>query len=127
MESVKQAISNWSKRQLTFYGKITVIKSILLPKFVYLFQSLTTPKHIIDTLNKILYEFLWSGKGEKIKRKTLIGDIQDGGLKMIDIPSFVKSIKLKWIGKLLDEEKANWKIIPTCFLNQFGENLLIFI
>lgn len=126
LETVKQAVYNWSKRHLTFYGKITVIKSILLPKFVFLFQSLVVPKHIIDTINKMFYEFLWSGKGEKVKRKTLIGDINAGGLKMIDLTSFIHSIKIKWISALLCDEEANWKIIPRVFLNSFGDNLLIF-
>ena len=40
----------------------------------------------------LLYNFLWNGKGEKIKPKVTINDFCYGGLKMIDRISFNKSL-----------------------------------
>ena len=121
-----QAIQAWKRRHLTFYGKIIIIKTLLLPKFVYMFHSLTVPDKVKHDIDKLLFDFLWDGKREKIKRKTLIGTKLNGGLNMIDIESFLRSIKLKWIKTLLHEDGSNWKIIPRKLLNQFGKNLLIF-
>ena len=45
----------------------------------------------------IFYKFLWNDKGDKIKRKIMINDYSEGGLKMIDIASFNKSLKATWI------------------------------
>jgi len=42
----------------------------------------------------MIFNFLWDNKNEKIKRKTLIGDKLKGGLNMIDIESYIISIKL---------------------------------
>ena len=47
-----------------------------------------------------LYTFLWNGKGDEIKRKVMINDYGVGGLKMIDISSFNKSLKTTWIKKI---------------------------
>ena len=49
----------------------------------------------------MFYKFLWNDKGDKIKRKVMINDYPEGGLKMIDIASFNKSLKATWIQKYL--------------------------
>ena len=38
----------WNKRQLTIYGQIVGIKSILLPTFTYLIQSCVVTKHVTN-------------------------------------------------------------------------------
>ena len=40
---------------------------------------------------------LWNDKGDKIKRNIMINDYPEGGLKMIDIYSFNRSLKAVWI------------------------------
>ena len=42
--------------------------------------------NFIQKLNKILYTYLWDKK-ERIKRNTLIGKIEWGGIEMLDIQS----------------------------------------
>ena len=36
-------INIWSARGLSLYGKVTIIKSLFVPKFVYVSSLLTTP------------------------------------------------------------------------------------
>ena len=119
-------LKNWQKRNLTFFGKITVIKTLIMPKFVYLVQSLVVPPYVIKTIDSLIYSFLWSGKKEKIKRLTLIGNKLKGGIEMCDTNSFFISLKINWIKKLTDNQQANWKVIPEYFLKEFGNNFLIF-
>ena len=78
-------------------GKIVVIKSILLPKLTYLFQSFSVPKHILKNINTMLFTFLWDGKSAKTKRSLLINQLKNGGLNMIDIESFCNTLKIKLI------------------------------
>jgi hypothetical protein len=122
----KKTISVWEKHNLSLYGRAMIIKTLLIPKFVYLFHSLPVSKEIINDINKMIFGFLWKNGREKIKRKTLIGSNIQGGLNMIDIESFIYSIKLKWVKALLQRDNSNWRIIPEKLLNQYGENLLIF-
>ena len=42
-------------------------------------------------------------KGDEIKRDIMINDLSKGCLKMIDIQSFTKSLKMTWINKYLDK------------------------
>ena len=91
IEQVKNLINQWNCRKLTFYGKITMIKATLLPKFTYLMQSTHTPIPIINLLNTLFFKFLWNNKSEKIKRLTLIGDKTKGGLEMVDLDIYQKT------------------------------------
>ena len=53
LDSIKKLINIWSSRGLSIYGKVTVVKSLLIPKFVYVFHLLPTPKELIKDLNTV--------------------------------------------------------------------------
>ena len=51
-------LSTWSRRKITLPGKITVIKSLAVSKFVHLFLALPNPPGIlVQSLNKLFYKF----------------------------------------------------------------------
>ena len=89
---------SWSKRNLTPLGKFTVIKTLLLSKITHLFISLPNPnKELMDELEKLektLFRFIWNGKVDRIARKTMYQDFNNGGCRMTHIPSFIKALKL---------------------------------
>ena len=121
LEKVKQILRCWKYRRLTLLGKITVIKSLAVSQLVYLLSPLRSNYRILNEINDLLYTFLWNGKGDKIKRKIMINDLSVGGLKMIDISSFNKSLKTTWIKKYLDNNnKGKWKIFFDIALKNYG-------
>ena len=102
-------------------GKITVIKALVVSQLVYLLSPLCSNYNVLNEINNLLYNFLWNGKGDKIKRKVMINDFHDGGLKMIDLISFNKSLKTTWIKKYLDNSNSGkWKIFFDMALKKFG-------
>ena len=90
LDSIKKLINIWSSRDLSIYGKVTVIKSLIISKFVYIVSLLPTPKNIIEELNQLWFKFLWKGV-DKTTRLSVINDYEKGGLKMIDIETMIKS------------------------------------
>ena len=121
LEKVKEILRCWKYRRLTLLGKITVIKSLAVSQLVYLLSPLRSDYRILNEINDLLYTFLWNGKGDKIKRKIMINDLSVGGLKMIDISSFNKSLKTTWIKKYLDNNnKGKWKIFFDIALKNYG-------
>ena len=90
LDSVKKLINIWSARGLSLYGKVTVIKSLIVPKFVYVSSLLTTPSGVIQELNRLIFKFLWKGV-DKVTRLSAINDYEKSGLKMIDLETMVKS------------------------------------
>ena len=58
MKNIKKLVNIWSCRAgLSLYGKMTIIKSLLLPKVVYTSSLLPTPDNIIKELNHLTYNF----------------------------------------------------------------------
>ena len=93
--NLKKETVSWSKRNLTPIGKITVIKTLLLSKITHLFISLPNPnKELMDELEKTLFRFIWNGKVDRIARKTMYQDFNNGGCRMTHIPSFIKNTKI---------------------------------
>ena len=93
LDSVKKLINIWSSRGLSLYGKVTIIKSLLIPKFVYILPLLPAPKGIVQELNRMLFKFLWKGT-DKVTRLSTINDYENGGLKPNPNPNFIS----QWIG-----------------------------
>lgn len=122
IKKIQSLLNSWVYRDLTYMGKITVIKSLALP---ILIQSLTVlpnpPDDKIKEIQNIFFSFLWSGKPDKIKRKVMIGLFENGGLKMPDIRSFCYSLKMTWINKLLDPLNISpWKTLLIDQYNRLG-------
>ena len=84
LDSVKKLINIWSSRGLSIYRKVTIIKSLIIPKFVYISSLLPVPKEIVKELNQMIFRFLWKGT-DKVTRRSTINEYENGGLKMIDL------------------------------------------
>ena len=87
-------------------------------------KPLQTNHQTIKELNKLFFNFLWNGKKDKIKYSIMINDYPEGGLKMIDIASFNKSLKATWIKKYLDSgNRGKWKNFFNLALENMEEVL----
>ena len=121
LEAARKCLTSWSLRRLSLIGKIVVLKSLVASQLVYVLTSLQSKESIIREVNSLFYDFLWDGKSDKIKRKVMINDFKDGGLRMLDIESFNKALKCSWIKKYLDDEnKGKWKLFLDLELECFG-------
>ena len=118
---IKNILNQWSKRKLSQSGKITVIKSLAVSKFVHLFISLTAPPHdLIKELEKMFYKFLWNSGPDRIKRRIIIKNIGCAGLRMIELRSFVKALKLSWLRRILQQSKpCEWSNLSNINFQKF--------
>ena len=108
---IRKDILKWQNRNLTPFGKITVIKTLLLSKYIHLFTSIPTPKGCIKQVNDVLFKFLWNKKPDKVKRKTVCLDYLEGGLKMINIHQFAQALKLTWVRRIFFDSTSQWHIL----------------
>ena len=92
LENIKIKLYSWQKRKLTLFGKVTVIKSLLIPQLLFSAHFLDIPIGYIKEVNKVFYKFLWNSH-DRIKRNTLIADINEGGIQMVDIESQFEALK----------------------------------
>ena len=52
LDKIKKLLIVWSSRGLSIYGKVTIIKSLVIPKFVYLASLMPTSNNVIVELNR---------------------------------------------------------------------------
>jgi hypothetical protein len=108
----------WAQRDLSLIGKITILKSLAFSMLTYQCCSLNIPDKFIDEINDLAFKFLWSNKPDKIKRKTIIADYEQGGLKMLDLKSFVSAQKVMWVRRLCKNGNGSWQAYPYYELNK---------
>ena len=106
LTKVRNSLSCWELCRLSLLGKIAVLKSLIASQLVYILSPLPTNHKVLGEINNIFFNFLWDGKGDKIKRDIMISDYENGGLKMIDIKVFNRAVN---------------PLTPAC-LNSFGIN-----
>ena len=112
----------WRQRNLTPVGKICILKTFIIPKFVTLFMTIPRPSpQTIKSLNKLLYSFICDYKPDKISRAKLTQNYSRGGLRMIDIDTFITGLQIFWIKRLLSNERPVWKTAEIhCIKNPLG-------
>jgi len=93
---------------------VTIIKSLIIPKFVYVPSLLPTPKEAIKQ-----FKFLWK-RVDKVTRLSAINEYENSGLKMIDFETMVKSLRLAWLKRIFGENDGAWKSCIRQILKQSG-------
>ena len=62
-------------------------------------------------------------KTRKDKTKTTIGNIEQGGLSMIDVESFHAALK-KWVGRIINN-CDKWSAVDNHLINSFASDRLL--
>ena len=57
-------------------------------------------------------------KKKKKKREGLYQDRDKGGIRMIDLETMIKALRLAWIPRLFAPGRKNWKTIPDYYLGR---------
>jgi len=119
---IRNSLNCWELRRLSLLGKIVVLKSLIVSQLVYILSPLPTLYRAIEEINNMFYQFVWSDKGDKIKRKVMINDYENGGLRMIDVEeSFNKALKSTWVKKYQDQgNQGKWKLFFDHELQNYG-------
>jgi exonuclease III/hemoglobin-like flavoprotein len=127
---INKLLNIWNKRNLTPYGKVTVIKSLAISKYIHLFMSLPNPpKEFIKELESDFFKFLWNKGPDRIKRIDAYKNIKNGGLGMLKIEEFIEGLKISWFRRYLKSKHtwanlSNFNILQVVMLGgQYVENL----
>jgi hypothetical protein len=69
----------------------------------------------------MIYNFIWEGKKDRIKRTDLCKDYSKGGLQMTDIDQYLNSIQISWLKRITTSTSmiSSWKIIPLSYFETF--------
>ena len=90
-----RGVCNWYRNR----GKCP--KCERLRKIVDIFKLMK--KQIKD----IVYNYLWKGKRDRVKRSVVCNPMENGGLKMLDIDQYISALKAAWVPKIVTM-KGKW-------------------
>ena len=109
IEKIRQLISAWSKRDLSIYGKVEILKSFAVSQLVQVASLIPVPSGIVKSINGIFFKYIWNSK-DKVKRIKLLKSRKDGGINMTDIEPMFRALKATWILRLYaaDPVKQSW-------------------
>ncbi|CAI5780611.1 Hypothetical predicted protein [Podarcis lilfordi] len=111
----------WSNLKLSLLGRIVAIKMNVLPRMLFLFQTL----QIVDKMDcfkrwqKDISKFVWQGKKPRIKFKILTDAKEIGGFALPDLKLYYESAAFCWLKEWLLLENTDILDLEG-FNNVFG-------
>ncbi len=109
--------ARWRKCSLTLPARITVLKTFIFSVFVHVLNIVEITLAQIDTIQRILNDFLWRGK-DRVKFMSVCGSWDMGGLKMLNVKNVVHVLQVKWMIRLYSDLRSMWsRHIWLCFDN----------
>ena len=117
IKQVKSVINLWKMRDLTKMGKIQIIKTYIVSKFVYTCSVIHMPQKYANEINSLIFGFIWNNKRDKLKRSVMIRNLEEGGLRAPDINLMIDAAKINWIKRYLSPPTTakTWKVMVQAF------------
>ena len=60
LAALEKCLNVWSSRDLTLFRKISIIKSLVRSKIIFISSVLNVPTGFVDQVNKSLSSFVWN-------------------------------------------------------------------
>ena len=124
LKSLSKSMKRWEWRNLTLYGKIQVVKTFVIPKFMFRASLISLTKNIIKLVDSTIYSFIWKGR-DKIKRLALISDYKNGSLRMPHTQTMIDTQRIMCLKKYTEDYISPWKQILSFFLKDYGGKFLL--
>ena len=111
---IEKKLATWKGKLLSIAGRITLIKASIASLPLYYMSLFKAPKGVIEKINKIQRQFLWSGETGKSYRALAAWDKvvlpkQLGGLNCGNLFHRNLSLLFKWVWRFLNEPDALWR------------------
>ena len=123
LDDIRKLLNCWFYRTLSPYGKITIVKSLALSKLSH--TALVIPslsKQKLKALEQIIFNFLWSGKPDKVSRDSTKLNDKSGGLGMIDIKDFWTALKFSWFRRIINTSAFWPRILENSISKIIGKD-----
>ena len=121
IEKIDKLFNRWKARKLTYFGKVAIIKTLGISQILYNASSLCVPNYVIKEVNTKIFRFLWGSNCERVKRETITGYMEYGGLKMPNLEYQIHALRIKWISRLCDQnDNIQWKRVVKHWFDPFG-------
>ena len=81
ISSIQQKLRIWRWRDLTVIGRIQIVKTFIIPIFLYRASLISVNREFVKDVNKITFDFIWKGKDKNQTLLLLLVTLKMGDLK----------------------------------------------
>lgn len=86
LEKARLQLTHWKNKQLSFVGKVLILKVVFLPVLVYLASVYPMPARFNRYLVREVFMFMWGGKYEYVRRVDMYRPVEEGGRGVPNFP-----------------------------------------
>ncbi|KAI3752502.1 hypothetical protein L2E82_24535 [Cichorium intybus] len=113
VDKFNSKLSSWKAKNLSFGGRLTLLKSVLGSLPLYYFSIFKAPVKVIGSLESIRRRFLWSGSDDKRKINWVAWNVVTapkscGGLGVGSLNSLNIALLSKWWWRFKSEKFSFW-------------------
>merc|ERR1712082_43164 len=114
-KKVLAVANSWRNRYVSVYGKVCVVKTLMLPKPTHIATVLPTlKKKQIKEIEQIWYDYISPKKGAaRADRKTIHAPTAAGGSGLHHLKEFWQALKVSWIRRLNTSRSFWMQILAT--------------
>lgn len=102
LNKVRNTLTKYSGRNLSYQGRATLIRQHVLSKVWYTARVLTIPRVLQNDLDKLIWGYFWRDATPLVKRSVCIRSHLQGGMSMPHLQTRFTSLRLKWFRDLLN-------------------------
>ena len=106
-EKLTKTLLSWSRlsNTMSYKGKVIIANQLAASKIFHFLAVLSPPESVLNELQNLLVEFVWSGKRHWLKKETLYDQPDNGGLGLACLKARILSFRFVLIQRFL-------KLIP---------------
>jgi hypothetical protein len=120
IDKVRKSLNFYSKSHPTLYRKKTIIQMIIGGYTQFLTQAQGMPKHIEDTLIRIMRNFIWEENNPpRIALEYLHYPVEESGINLLDLKARNEAIEIMWVKVYLNMslDRPPWAKVTDIILD----------
>lgn len=115
IQKMNKICTSWENRSLSLKGKVVVFNSLVTSLIQYISANSIMPEKVVQDIRNMARSFVWSNKNSKVAYNIIIQSIRDGGLRLADLQTRIKTNLLSWIKRiLLNTNSSAAEMLRTC-------------
>ena len=121
-ESIKKTINLLKWRGLSLIGRIQIVKTFAI-------RNLMLEHRLLGSRERSWFDllsFIWNGK-DKVKRNAILSEVENGGLNMLHTEHMIRTERVLWLQKVLEDYESPWKMFLGESLKPVGGKFLLLV
>lgn len=117
---IAKLLQHWSSIPISLLGRINILKMSVLPKLLYLFETLPVPVSMsqLRNLQRKCLNFVWNNASHRIAQSVVLSPRTRGGLASPDFIKYYYASHLRVLTTWTSRKAANngpklkWGLLP---------------